>query len=443
MRVTWVQPEDLIGHELRQASEEGKNIDQMEARWLAAGGAPAPARGASPEPVAPELRALALELLDELAGIERPYAADEPDELDAILAAAPGVHALDAAKDVAERIQRAWLGRAVGCLLGKPVESIPREGIRAISEGTHNWPVHGYFTAEGLDPAVTERWPWNRASRATSLVESIDGMPEDDDLNFTMLGVALLERAGAAFTSADVAKIWLDFMPPGRIFTAERIACRNLLLAKLPPETATHHNPFREWIGARLRVDAYGWSAPGDPERAARMAWEDARVSHTANGIYAAMFMAAAHAASLADVTPAEAADIGLNVVPAQSRLAEAVEFARDQTGDWESTVDALYARYGSLHWVHAINNTALVAAAMYRFTSFDEAVCGVVAGGWDTDTNGAAIGSIFGALGPIDPRWSDPLHDVVDSSLPGFDKSSIGELASRTLAVTAAASSA
>jgi len=437
--VTWVQPEDLIGHELRQASEEGKNIDQMEVRWLAAGGAPAPARGASPEPVAPGLRALALELLDELAGIERPYAADEPDELDAILAAAPGVHAFDAAKDAAERIQRAWLGRAVGCLLGKPVESIPREGIRAIAEGTHNWPVRGYFTAEGLDPAVTERWPWNRASRATSLVESIDGMPEDDDLNFTMLGVALLERAGAAFTSADVAKIWLDFMPPGRIFTAERIACRNLLLAKLPPETATHHNPFREWIGARLRVDAYGWSAPGDPERAARMAWEDARVSHTANGIYAAMFMAAAHAASLADVTPAEAADIGLSVVPAQSRLAEAVEFARDQTGDWESTVDALYARYGSLHWVHAINNTALVAAAMYRFTSFDEAVCGVVAGGWDTDTNGAAIGSIFGALGPIDPRWSDPLHDVVDSSLPGFDKSSIGELASRTLAVTAA----
>ncbi len=438
--MTWIQPEDLIGHELRQASEEGKNTDGVEARWLAAGGAPAPARGASQEPVAPQLRALALELLDELAGIDRPHAADEPDELDAIVAAAPGMQALDPAGDIAERIQRAWLGRAIGCLLGKPVESIPREGIRAIAEGTRNWPIRGYFTAEGLDPAVTERWPWNRASRTTSLLENIDGMPEDDDLNFTMLAVALLERAGAAFTSAHVAKMWLDFLPPGRIFTAERIACRNLLLAKLPPETATHHNPFREWIGARLRVDAYGWASPGNPERAARLAWEDARVSHTANGIYAAMFMAAAHAASLADVTPAEAADIGLGVVPEQSRLAEAVEFARAETGDWESTVDALYARYGSLHWVHAINNTALVAAAMYRFTSFDEAVCGVVAGGWDTDTNGAAIGSVFGALGPIDSRWSDPLHDVVDSSLPGFGKSSIGKLAGRTLAVTALA---
>ena len=88
---------------------------------------------------------------------------------------------------------------------------------------------------------------------------------------------------------------------------------------------------------------------------------------------------------------------------------------------------------------MHAINNTALVAAVMYRFTSFDEAIGAAVAGGWDTDTNGAAIGSIFGALagaGEIDPRWSEPLHDTVASSLPGFDASSIEGLARRTLAV-------
>ena len=139
--------------------------------------------------------------------------------------------------------------------------------------------------------------------------------------------------------------------------------------------------------------------------------------------------MAAAHAATLADVTAAEAAEIGLPVVPAESRLAEAIRVARDASGDWESIVDPLYERYGSLHWVHAINNTALVAAAMYHCTSFDEAIGDVVAGGWDTDTNGAAIGSIFGALagaGGIDRRWSEPLHDSVASSLPGFDASSI-----------------
>ena len=203
------------------------------------------------------------------------------------------------------------------------------------------------------------------------------------------------------FDVLDVAQLWLDFLPGGRIFTAERIALRNLLEAYLPPETATRRNPFREWVGARLRVDAYGWAAGGDPVAAARMAWHDATVSHTANGVYAAMFMAAAHAVSLGASSAAECADAGLSVIPPQSRLAEAIRTARGLDGEWEDIVDELYARYGGLHGVHAINNTALVAAALYTFDEFSPAICAVVQGGWDTDTNGAAVGSILGALRP------------------------------------------
>jgi ADP-ribosylglycohydrolase len=433
VRITWIQPEDLIGLELRQAREEGKDVDAIEQRWVAAGGAPAPGRGASPEAAPPELTRLAGELLDELATQPRPLAADEPEELDAILAAAAPAPGGEPDRD---RIRGAWLGRAAGCVLGKPVENLPREGIRAIAESTGNWPVAGWFTAEGLDPAVTERYPWNRASRPTSLAENIDGIPEDDDLNFTMLGVVVLERAGGAFTVENVAKAWLDYLPAGRIFTAERVALRNLLGGLLPPETATRWNPFREWIGARLRVDAYGWAAGGDPVRAARMAWADARLSHTANGVYAAMFMAAAHAASLVESSPVACADVGASVVPPRSRLADALRFARGLDGEWESRVDAIYERYGHYHWVHAINNTALVAAALYAFDDFSPAICGVVQGGLDTDTNGAAVGSIFGALRSIEERWSAPLHGRFTSSLPGFDGITLDELGERTLAV-------
>jgi ADP-ribosylglycohydrolase len=437
-----VQPEDLVGHELRQAHEEGKDVTTIADRWLAAGGLPAPTRGASQDPAPAALRELALELLDELAELPRPLAPEEPEELDAILAEADPVR-LDAPRgDVADRIAGAWLGRAVGCVLGKPVEGLPREGIREIAEATGSWPVRRWFTAEGLPSSVSERWPWNRASRPTSLAENIDGVPEDDDLNFTMLGVALLERHGTAFDSLDVAKLWLDYLPAGRIFTAERVALRNLLEAHLPPVTATRRNPFREWIGARLRVDAYGWAAASDPGAAARMAWADARVSHTANGLYAAMFMASAHAASLTASSAATCADAGLSVVPARSRLAEALRTARDLAGqlEWERLVDELERRYGGYHWVHAINNTALVAAALYAFESdFSDAVCAVVQGGWDTDTNGAAVGSILGAVvgaAGIEPRWARPLRGRFSSSLPGFDGIELDELVRRTIAV-------
>ena len=58
------------------------------------------------------------------------------------------------APPIRDRLLGAWLGRAAGCLLGKPVEKIPRAGIREIAESTGNWPLTGYFTARGLDPDV-------------------------------------------------------------------------------------------------------------------------------------------------------------------------------------------------------------------------------------------------------------------------------------------------
>jgi ADP-ribosylglycohydrolase len=445
VRITWIQPEDLVGHELRQAREERKDVDAIEARWLAAGGAPAPARGASPDPVSPELRARAIDLLDELDALPRPLADDEPESLDEILETGDPSPVAAPAGDLEERLAGAWLGRAAGCVLGKPVENLPREGVRAIAQATGNWPVSSWFTAVGLPEDVSERWPWNRASRPTSLAENIDGIPEDDDLNFTILGLIVLERHGTGFTTADVAKAWMDYLPAGRIFTAERVALRNLLEGALPPETATRRNPFREWIGARLRVDAYGWAAPGDPIAAARMAWEDARLSHTANGVYAAMFMAAVHAASLAVESSAACAETGLSVVPSRSRLAEALRAARElarSEQDWEDVVDELEASYGHYHWVHAINNTALVAAALHRFDGdFSGAICAAVQGGLDTDTNGAAVGSVLGAIAGragIAARWVEPLRGRFSTSLPGYDGATVDELARRTLALVA-----
>ena len=438
-----------VGHELRQAREEGKDVDDVEERWFGAGGAPAPGRGASQEPVAAGAagaRARAARRARRDAAAARRRGAGrlrrDPRRRPIRRPRAPPV-------DVAERIAGAWLGRAVGCVLGKPVENIPREGIRAIAEATGNWPVAGWFTAEGLPEEVSERWPWNRASRPTSLAENIDGIPEDDDLNFTMLGVALLERCGTGFDALDVAKIWLDYMPPGRIFTAERVAMRNLLEAYLPPETATRRNPFREWIGARLRVDAYGWAAPGDPVAAARMAWEDARVSHTANGVYAAMFMAAAHAASLSESSAAACADAGLSVVPARSRLAEALRTARDLArrarvgGRRRRALRALRLPLGARDQQHRARRRGALRLRR-RLLRRD---LGASSRAASTPTRTAPRSARSSARSPA-PAASRSAgrrrsHGRFASSLPGFDGITIDELVRRTLAVVAAPAAA
>jgi ADP-ribosylglycohydrolase len=427
MRLTWVQPEDLLPHQLIQSCAEGVDVADVEARWREAGGTTdAPASGASDEPASPELRSLARELIAELdarAGEWR-----EP--------GIPDLTPVEPAEDLEQRTLNAWLGRAAGNLLGKPVEKIPREGVREILESSGQWPLTQYITAAGVPDEVRKRWPWNRRSQPTSLRENIDGMPEDDDLNFAILALQLLERHGSALTTEDVAQAWLSDLPAGRVFTAERVAYRNLLQGVEPSRAAVVGNPFREWIGAQIRTDAYGWAHPGDRTAAARLALVDARLSHTGAGVDGALWVAAMSAAAMVLDDPREVAVAGLEVVAADGAIAQAVRFglALADTG-LDEALDALHAEYGDLHWVHAVNNTALTAYALTA-PSFTDAIGRAVMGGWDTDSVGATVGAVFGAVRGVPAEWSAPLKNRVATSLPGMNQIAIDELAARTVEV-------
>ncbi|MFE6817629.1 ADP-ribosylglycohydrolase family protein [Streptomyces sp. NPDC057677] len=473
LRLTWVQPEDLVGHEIRQALEDGRDARALAARWAAAGGPPAPETAGASATARPDLRPLADSLLDALSDLPTPLSAREPtaladiqaattsrpgsgDARDAPVAAASGpvrapgqwdptpgagqgVGEDDALRD---RLHAAWLGRAAGCLLGKPVEKLGLHAIRALARATGNWPLSTWFTARGVPPELLAAHPWNRRSAATSLAENIDGMPEDDDLNYPLLNLLLLQRHGRGFSTADVARLWLDELPAGRTFTAERVAYRNLLDGIEPPLTAVHRNPFREWIGAQIRADVHGWTHPGDPVAAAEQAYRDAALTHTANGVYGAMFVAATLAAAAtgtADVHRSLAA--GLAVIPPRSRLARAVRrgigLARD-TPDFDTVADRLHTELGGYHWVHAVPNAALLAAALtHADGDFTRSICAAVSGGWDTDSNGATAGSVAGLLAGhpdrLPERWTSPLKNRLASSVPSFDGIGFDTLAELT----------
>jgi ADP-ribosylglycohydrolase len=429
IRITWLKPEERLAHEFRQLREEGADPGRLEERWRAA------QAGASED----QARRAALELLDESRALRRDDGEERIPELLRSLPASGRTFGRDL---LADRILGGWTGRMAGCLLGKPVEKIPREGIRAILESNGEWPLSRYFTAEGVPAEVTERYAWNRASRPTSLRENIVCMPEDDDINYPMLNLHVFEAHGEEFSTDDVATAWLQLMPVLSSFTAERVAYQNLLDYLVPPESARHRNPYREWIGAQIRADLWGWVAPGDPARAAELAWRDARLSHTGNGIYGEMFLAAMVAAAFSSGDISEVIAHGLSVIPEDSRLAEAIRFVQGlpaRTGDWEAAFDLLYAHYGHYHWVHTINNAALLAASLlYGQGDFERTICLAVMGGWDTDCNGASAGSIIATMqgrSAIPEKWAGPLANRVRSSLRGFDDSRIDGLADRTLA--------
>ena len=448
MRLPWAQPEELLRSELRQSAAEGRDVAAIEQRWVQAGGATGElADGLSPEPVSPELADLARELLDELDALPEVGVADEPSDWPDILAELSGIEgalalATPDKSALRDRIHGAWLGRAVGCVLGKPVEKIPRAGIEEILRAQGRWPLDRWFTAAGLDPEISARWPWNAKSRPTSLEENLDGTPEDDDLNYTLLALRVIEQHGPSFTADDVAMAWLLDLPAGRTFTAERVAYRNLLDGIGPPQSARIRNPFREWIGAQIRTDLYGWVNPGDLERAAEWAWRDASVSHTRNGIYGALYAAALGAAAISAGSVEAVLDAAATVLPPRSRLARAVRFGRDLAASVDEPTEAyarLEAEFSGLHWVHVLNNAALLTYGLAAGAGdFDRTITLVVMGGWDTDSNGATAGAVAGGLGGADvigPQWSGPLHNRLTTSIPGMDGVTFDELTDRTIA--------
>ena len=436
MKLTWINLHDLIEYELRQRQEEGLGVDAFRERWYD-----------MKEREASSMEREARQLLDELSAWPAPIQLQkqEPSELREICLERPVGAKLPgreiSQEQLADRILGGWLGRAAGCLLGKPVERTPRPGIKELLQSNDTWPLLDYITAAGIPAELLTKYPWNKHSGRESLKENIQCMTEDDDLNYPMLNLHVLETCGMNFTTEHIAETWLSRLPALSIFTAERVAYLNLLRGMSPPATAAFRNPYREWIGAQIRADVWGWVSPGAPERAANLAWRDARLSHVRSGIYGEMFFAAMIAGACVCDDLSLILSQGLSQIPRQSRFADAIRFAVDLLNvekDWEAAVDRLYEKFGHYHWVHTINNAALVAAAVLCGDGdFERSICSVVMGGWDTDSNGATVGSILGTMlgaKKLPSKWIAPLNNRVRSSMKGFDNSAIDELAMRTL---------
>jgi len=343
-------------------------------------------------------------------------------------------------KELLNKIRGGWLGRCAGCLLGKPVEGLSKEQIEKWLKIADAYPLDDYFPPLSDLPRDAAEWLKSRGSRLEVLRGHIDHMVRDDDIDYTIINLHILKTHGFEFTTEDVGKAWLSNLPFLRVYTAERAAYRNLVNGLVPPETATYMNPYREWIGAQIRADMWGYVAPGMPEYGAELAFRDARLSHVKNGIYGEMFISAMISAAFATSDIEELINIGLSEIPAESRLSEAVKDViewRKKFSDWRESWKRINEKYGRYHRVHTINNAALVLLGLlYGEGDFERSITISVMGGWDTDCNGATAGSILGVMLGADrmpKKWIAPLNDRIESFVIGYNNSRISDLAEHT----------
>jgi len=440
MNQSWllITKDDLV-IELQQLRDEGKDVSSLESEFR---------RLRAPEVINDqEFQSAAQALLDRAQ--ELPLVSGhkyvEPNDLDQIRQERPdGPRRLDSQslseEEVYDRFLGAWLGRCAGCLLGKPVEGWHTDRMWGYLKDLGRYPLSDYFISK-VPAEIDEKY---KVSQRFGFIDQVNYMPEDDDTNYTVTGLAIVKQHGVSFSSEDVADFWLGNIPLLKTCTAERVAYRNFALTIPPPRSATHRNPYREWIGAQIRGDFFGYAALGNPELAAELAWRDARVSHVKNGIYGEMWVAAVLAAAAFEKDPKSVIQIGLSEIPARSRLYEAISdviswydkgLSRDEA---TSMIHKRWNQYHGHHWCHTISNAQIVAMGLlWSDLDFEQAICGAVQACFDTDCNGATVGSIMGMMmgaNRLPERWISPLNDTLETGVSGYHRVSISDLARQTL---------
>jgi hypothetical protein len=377
--------------------------------------------------------------------IKTGYPYYEPSNLEGIQATQPknrgAVKPLSFPKNnIFDKIYGAWLGRISGCLLGKPVERWMKPRLWGYLKDTGQYPLRDYISVD-VSGETLKRY---EVDSKGCFKENVDHMPEDDDTNYTTISLAVMKRHGHGFTTQDVANLWLQEMPILHTFTAERVVYRNLCMLIPPPASASHRNVHREWIGAQIRADFWGYSAPGRPGLAAEYAWRDASLSHVKNGIYGEMWAAAMIASAFTTNDVVEIIETGLAQIPNHCRLSEEVKEMiqwRKEGVSYDNAIKRIHVIWDEnrLHdWCHTISNARIVALGLlWGEGDFEDSITKAVQSGFDTDCNGATVGSIMGIIHgacKIPGKWTHPLNDTLETGVSGYHRVSIRDMAEETL---------
>jgi len=241
---------------LLQSADEGKDVRDLEQRVKTI---------MAMEDENPEKSSLAAGVYNEIAElpVAKGYKYIEPSDLQGIrnqrAGDSPVLHGqITEGEHLYNKIYGAWLGRCAGCLLGKPIEGWHRDSITGLLRDTGNYPFKYYISSE-IPDEINLRYDVEDKKSGTKKcwINNVRHMPEDDDTNYTIIGLKIFEKYGSGFTPDDVAECWLSSLPILHVCTAERVAYKNLVNSILPPDSASFRNAYREWIGAQIRADFF------------------------------------------------------------------------------------------------------------------------------------------------------------------------------------------
>lgn len=283
--------------------------------------------------------------------------------------------------DYRKQILGCWLGKAVGGTLGAPYEG----SLKTLALTFY-------------DPVPTEMLP-------------------NDDLDLQVLWACKLAGEwNGEISGTNFARAWRDNV--AFPFDEYGVAIRNIKMGIMPPQSGQYDNAFVDGLGAAIRSELWACLAPGNPELAVKYAYEDARVDHDGDGIYAEQYLAALESLAFVEHDITILIDKALAYIPADSLLAAAIKHAcglcRRYGAEKITDIYQEILRFcGNDNFTDVnMNLPFVVAGLLLGGGDFAKTICTAVNFGRDTDCTGATAGAIMGILAPdaIPDAWLRPI---------------------------------
>lgn len=269
-------------------------------------------------------------------------------------------------EELRDRIYACWIGKNIGGTLGTPYE------------GTHELMDISGFASRAGEP-----------------------LPNDDlDLQLVWLR-AVNDLGPDAINSRVLGEYWMSYINPN--WNEYGVSKANMRQGILPPMSGEYNNTlWRDSNGAWIRTEIWACLYPAMPEKAIRLAFEDASVDHGfGEGTYAAIFVVAVESAAFVVKDMNQLLDIGLSKIPEDCRVSRAIRLVRKahrEGVDWKTCREMIVADSADLGWFQAPANVAyVVLGLLYGACDFKKSMILAVNCGDDTDCTGATLGSILG----------------------------------------------
>lgn len=312
--------------------------------------------------------------------------------------------------ELRDKVMGCWLGKSIGGTLGMPLEG-----------------KKGLFNLTYYDPVP-------------------EGAIFNDDLDLQLVWLRALQELGPNLTAHDLGHYWLKYV----IYPWDEYGygAFNLRKGLPPPVCGAYNNWYVDCEGSPIRSEIWALVAPAAPEVAARYAYADAIIDHAGGeGVWGEMFLAALESAAFVVRDPHELIEIGLSLIPEESRTARAVRDVlrwHREGVDWMRCRELLIEHHGHYNPQDSPQNQGIVTLGwLYGDGDFGDSILKAVNCGEDTDCTGATLGAIMGIVHGADAipaKWKDPVSQgiAVGWGIVGLDyPTDLEELTRQTLEMT------